>query len=104
MNWSEAQLKHMISSQPTPPLSKDFVHRTWQRVQPELGAQLQPQAAWAGGFQPNSPQHSRVGSWALTLLLALVVAGWGAQRMWQSHADEELYRLDPIGMSSLLTL
>jgi hypothetical protein len=40
----------------------------------------------------------------LTLLLALVVAGWGAQRMWQSHADEELYRLDPVGMSSLLTL
>jgi hypothetical protein len=45
-----------------------------------------------------------MGTWSATLLLALALAGWGAQHMWQSHADEELYRLDPVGMSSLLTL
>jgi hypothetical protein len=104
MNWSDEQLKHKILSQPTPPMSPDFVHRTWLRLQREPMMQTQAQVAWAGGFKPASPQRSHLSSWLVSLMMALAVAGWSAQHMWQNHADEELYRLDPVGMSSLLTL
>ena len=105
MNRSDESLKQAILSLPTPPLSPDFVHRTWQRVQSHgVSAQSQTEWAWVGAHVPRSTRSNHVGSWLLTLGVALTLAGWGAGHLWQSHADQELDRLDPVGMSSLLTL
>jgi hypothetical protein len=69
-----------------------------------LAVQLQPQAAWAGSGRARQQPRSHQGTRLVTLLLGLVVAAWAAQHLWQAPTDEDLNRLDPVGMSSLLTL
>jgi hypothetical protein len=97
-------LKQMIRDDPTPGLSAHFADRALQRLQPQQTARGRVwQRNWAGlggalGRRPASAWRPWV--W----MLAAVALAWWAQTHVLQPPEDDLYKIDAIGLSSLLTL
>lgn len=102
------QLKQLIKDDPTPPLSQSFAQRTLARLLAVTPAAANPvsavQFSWASlgahfGRRPAS--GARPWFWVLA---GVVLVWWAQSQYMQSVSDEDLYKIDSVGMVSLLTL
>jgi hypothetical protein len=105
MNTPDDQLKQMIRDERAPALTPDFEERVLARVLAPIPQKSWLNShAWAGPSRhmdrPNSSRLMLLG----VFLLALTLVALGIHHVVQWHGDEELNRLDAVGMSSLLTL
>jgi hypothetical protein len=102
----DEHLKDLIRQDPTPPLSAHFAERALARVMPPRMAparQFQWNLAGLGGALGRRPSTAwRPWVW----MLAAVALAWWAQTHVLNTApiEDELNKIDAVGMSSLLTL
>lgn len=99
------QLKEWIRQDPTPPLSPHFAERALSRVMPpkaQASRQLQWNLAGLGGALGRRPAAAwRPWVW---MLAAVALAWWAQTHVLNAPGDDELLKIDAVGMSSLLTL
>lgn len=98
-------LKQWIQQDPTPPLSPHFAERAMARVLPPQASpkrQLQWNLAGLGGALGRRPASAwRPWVW---MLAAVALAWWAQTHVLQSPTEDELLKIDAVGLSSLLTL
>jgi hypothetical protein len=105
MNTQDDQLKRMIRDEEHPSLTPEFEDRALARVHmPGPQKNWLNLHAWAGQSRHVDKFNSSRPFFLLGFLLALTLVTLGVHHMVQRHSDEELNRLDAVGMSSLLTL
>jgi hypothetical protein len=99
------QLKQLIRQDSTPPLSANFADRALSRIMPPPKAQarqLQLNLAGLGGALGRRPAAAwRPWVW---MLAAVALAWWAQTHLLNTPQDDELLKIDSVGMSSLLTL
>ena len=98
------QLKQCLRDDPTPALSPQFPQRVLQRLMPVSavrGRELKWSLAGLGGALGRRPSTAwRPWVW----MLAAVALAWWAQTHVLQPVEDDLYNIDAVGMSSLLTL
>ena len=98
-------LKQLIREDPTPPLSAHFAQRALGRVmKPHAAPARLWQWRWAGlggalGRRPGTAWRPWV--W---MLAAVALAWWSQTHVLTPPSDDDLFKIDSVGMSSLLTL
>lgn len=98
-------LKQRIRQDPTPPLSAQFADRALSRVMPPKAAparQFQWNLAGLGGALGRRPSSAwRPWVW---MLAAVALAWWAQTHVLNAPVEDDLIKIDAVGMSSLLTL
>ncbi|MDI9331497.1 MAG: hypothetical protein QM527_09345 [Alphaproteobacteria bacterium] len=105
MNLRDEDLKQLIRDDPVPALSKQFPDRALARVTKPTKAAAR-QFEWnftaLGGALGQRPATAwRPWAW---MLLAVALAWWAQTQVLQPTVEDELYKIDALGLSSLLTL
>jgi len=99
------ELKQQIQQDPTPPLSAHFAERTMGRVWSSQSAparQQQWKLAGLGGALGRRPATAwRPWVW---MLAAVALAWWAQTHVLNAPTDDDLIKIDSVGLSSLLTL
>lgn len=99
------QLKQLIRQDPAPPLSSHFADRALSRVMPpkaQASRQWQWNLAGLGGALGRRPATAwRPWVW---MLAAVALAWWAQTHVLNAPGDDDLLKIDAVGMSSLLTL
>ncbi|MEY2620982.1 MAG: hypothetical protein RIT26_802 [Pseudomonadota bacterium] len=102
---NDEQLKQLLRQDPSPPLSAPFAERALARVLPAkvvAGRQFQWNLAGLGGVLGRRPSAAwRPWVW---MLAAVALAWWAQTHVLQAPGDDDLLKIDSVGMSSLLTL
>jgi len=102
---NDDQLKELIRQDPSPPLSAQFAERAVGRVLPSktvAARRIQWNLAGLGGALGRRP----VATWRpwVWMLAAVALAWWAHTHVLSVYGDEDLLKIDSVGMSSLLTL
>ena len=105
MSLDDDQLKQMIRNDVTPPLSKSFPDRALHRLMPNATQSTRAPvfnlAGLGGAFGRRPTAAWRPWVW---MLAAVALAWWAQTHVLPMVGDDDLYKIDAVGMSSLLTL
>lgn len=105
MKLNDENLKQLIQDDPTPPLSAHFADRAVSRVMPTTSQKQRAPVfnlAGLGGALGRRPATAwRPWVW---MLAAVALAWWSQAHLLPLVGEDDLYKIDAIGLSSLLTL
>ncbi len=101
---NDQDLKQLLQEDPVPPLSSHFADRAMQRVQPSR-LENRRAASWSLAGLGRVLGRRPAAVWRPWVwMLAAVALAWWAQTHVLQPVEDELFKIDTLGMASLLLL